>query len=291
MFNVKKALKVIFILLLLFLALNDDKSYSQSVQVTAGDVTDSRSTKEFFSGLEVEIKVIGDEVVDIYGIREIKIQTAVDNAGRSLIKDENGYKFFNRNKNASNILKKEIKLKNPSRAANSIKSLKGYIELFNPALDSSSKLISPNFISDPGKSLLSNKLSNSGIEIIYLTKEIYEQKKEEFEQSKQGEMDQLGEALGDAFTELFKGLFNPSLTEDKNALNFLVKDDEKKIVDIQFVDSQGNEIKKWGSSRMGNLHTYSFQEAPPVGAQLVVYVATPKSLKKVPFNLTNIPLP
>src|SRR6202008_13065 len=54
------------------------------VGVLAGEIKDSRTTGSFFAGMEVELKLVGDVLVDAKGMR-LNVDTAVDDTGRNLI--------------------------------------------------------------------------------------------------------------------------------------------------------------------------------------------------------------
>jgi|GEM_PF-2892520 len=62
-------------------------SAGAQVQTQLGDVKDSRTTGQFFGGLTVNIKLLGDSVADAESIRTV-INTAVDDTGRDLIDHE-----------------------------------------------------------------------------------------------------------------------------------------------------------------------------------------------------------
>ena len=57
------------------------------VRVQVGDVKDSRTTGKFFANLEIELKLMGDDLDGAKGLR-CTVTKAVDDTGRNLLKEE-----------------------------------------------------------------------------------------------------------------------------------------------------------------------------------------------------------
>jgi len=269
------------------------QSKAEDVEVIVGDVTDTRTTGQLFSGCEVELKVVGDAVTNSLGIRAIRVHSALDDTGQSLLKDNNETpSFFDHNTEDKSALEEKIKLKNPSRSAKFIKLLEGELELFQPTTENGGMVVVENFMSEPSEPIESDSLDKWNIQITYLTKESYEAKKREFEEAHKGNIQKAAEKVGGVFAEMFEDVFEETLSDEKNTLQFFVKDPENRVIDLGFTDSIGNPIKVWSRSSIGELRIYSFKDStPPSDTRLVVYLATPESIKTVPFKLGNIPLP
>ncbi|MBA3845866.1 MAG: hypothetical protein H0X45_04400, partial [Planctomycetes bacterium] len=60
---------------------------ADEVQITVGDVVDSRTTGKFFANCKVELKPIGDAVAEASGLR-VRVTAAIDDTGRDLIDPE-----------------------------------------------------------------------------------------------------------------------------------------------------------------------------------------------------------
>src|ERR1044071_7173892 len=58
------------------------------VHVMVNEVSDRRTTGQFFAGSEIKLKLVGDGLADIRGVRRIQISRAADDTGRNLIKEE-----------------------------------------------------------------------------------------------------------------------------------------------------------------------------------------------------------
>ena len=279
--------------ILIFLSILTVKANSEPVHVDVAEITDTRSTGQFYGGCEIELNVTGDEVATSFGIKDVKISIASDNLGRDLIReDESNDLFFSPNKEGSNTLSKKIKLKNPSRSATLISTLEGTVELFQPTVDNGGEVIVEDYMNKPGILIRENLLSKYDIELMYLTKDIYEQKKAIYQNARKNEIDKIGEMVGDPFVELFKGYFGSSLMDEQNSLKFYVTDNQNHLVDLQFLDKNDKLIETWGRSSMGKLRTYSFKESLPTeDSKLVIYIATDSSVKNVNFKIDDIALP
>lgn len=260
------------------------------------EVKDTRTTGQFFGECEVELKVMGRAVSKALGIRNVELTYAVDDTGMILLNKErkNISSFFHPNDGASTLTHK-VSLKNPARSAHYIQSLKGTIELYTPTDKNGGRIEIANFKASAGKPLAESVLKPHGISIMYLTKEIMEQKKkEQMEKARSKankEMDKLGEEMGQAFMNMFEGMLGGMMGGDKFSLHLWVKDPEQKVVDIQFLDAQGKKLRTSSRSNMGEMRQVGFDALPGPGAKLLVYLAAPESIRSIKFSLNEIPLP
>jgi hypothetical protein len=62
-------------------------SAGQGVRVSAGTIEDRRTTGRFFAGLEIELKLTGDDVADAKSAR-IVLKKAVDETGRDILPEQ-----------------------------------------------------------------------------------------------------------------------------------------------------------------------------------------------------------
>ena len=266
---------------------------AQEIEIAVGEVTDTRTTGEFFSGCEVNLKIGGDAVSNSLGIRATRLDLAVDDTGQNLLKDTNkASSFFDSGSEKKDTLEERIKLKNPSRNARVIKSLQGELEIFQPTIENEGLVIIEDFISHPSEPIASSTLDKWNVQVTYLTKESYILKKKEFEEGNKEELKKAADRYGGTFSEMFNDFFEETLSDEKNTLQFYVKDPDNRVVDLAFIDNMGNPVKVWRRSSMGELRTYSFKKMiPPPDTKLVIYLATPDSIKIVPFKLNDIALP
>jgi len=63
---------------------------AQDLRVTAGTIEDRRTTGKFFGGLEIELKLTGDDLADAKAARVV-LKKAVDESGRDLRPEQKRY--------------------------------------------------------------------------------------------------------------------------------------------------------------------------------------------------------
>ena len=279
---------VIFLALpMVAIAQTEEKSAPQ-IQVNVGDVTDNRTTSAFNSECKVELKFTGDAAADAQSVRRVQLTEATDTTGRDLVpkaNDENSPRPFGFGQ-SSGALSTEVKLRNPSRNATAIKILMGRVELFNPTEANGGRLTIKNILQHPAEPVENPALAKYHIQLIYLTKEAYDAKKKEIESHQNGD-----QKLGEAFGQLFKGMFGGMVSDSKDSIQLYIGDPDKRIIDLKFVDGQGKPLKSNQSWSTDSFKSTSFESPPPPDTQLNIQLATPESLKTYSFQVENIALP
>jgi hypothetical protein len=263
-----------------------------ALQASVGDVSDNRTTRTFGSECKVELKFTGDEAEDGGRVRQVHLTEAVDEVGRNLLmsEDDEGSSHSSGSRRFSDALKAEVRLRNPSRNATTIKILKGEVELFNPTEANGGLLTIKDVLQHPAEPIQNPALAKYGVQLMYLTKEAYEAKKKEVEAEKEKGA-ATGQKLGEAFGELFKGMFGGMMSSSKNSIQLYIEDPDERVVDLEFVDGEGKPLKTRQSWSSGNFKNIGFDAAPPPDTELKIQLATPESLKSYPFKVENIPLP
>ena len=266
---------------------------ASGARVLVSEVTDSRSSKGFFAKCELELIIMGSDVVDSLGVRSIRVHYAADDTGRLLSEKKiAGTGVFRFNEEKDHQMTAKINLKNPSREARFIQSIQGEVELFQPNPKNGSQVIIDHFLDRPGKLISHPALKKNRVKVSYVTKEIYEaQKKHEMESAKNQGMEQLGREFGEAFGKMFEGMFSGFMGEEKNSIHLVINDPKNRIVEFDFQDAFGNRVKPMSRSNMGKLRTFGFKELPSPNLQLVIYLGTEESVKVVPFSLEKVALP
>jgi hypothetical protein len=265
------------------------------VQVMVGEISDRRTTGEFFSGLQVQLKILGDILADAKFIRLV-VEAALDETGRNLVDEENREPDFKEFDSSSpGQVEITLSLKNPARQAMAIQELSGSVELFIPQKDAGASVTVKNIQKHTGVPIAAPALKAAGLDVTMLTKEQYEahQKaeekklKEEVKSQTEDWVEASAESLVAVFGEMFGGLTGMS----ENSLAFLITDPQSRLIRVEFQDENGQVIRTSWRTKMGQIQMYEFDEQLPTTASVTLYVATPKSLIKVPFKLTSIPLP
>jgi hypothetical protein len=283
--------------------------------VLVSNIKDTRSTNSFFSKCEVEIKLTGDAVSRAEAVRVLRLTEAVDDTGLDVINPEEFPQKINFKGKGKSGAEVTLELKNPSRRAGEIKRLAGELELYSPSTDEEAMLVVDGFMKHTGQPLKDKRLEDAGVSVLILTKEqndelTRKQKEEEEAKAKAAEAreeqaeegDETGDeakeaadvmdAMAKAFLEAFKGMFGGLGTRmDQNSLKVLIDDPGDRLVEVQFQDAQGKKLStNWWSGEIKN-RIISFNALPPDDARLVIYLSTKKSMKTVPFEVKNIPLP
>ena len=96
---------------------------AQNVRVTAGTIEDRRTTGKFFGGLEIELKLTGDDLADARAAR-VLLKKAVDESGHDLLPEQKRDEDFQKSSGSSGPNLK-VNLKNPARGAGAIKEVAG----------------------------------------------------------------------------------------------------------------------------------------------------------------------
>lgn len=278
---------IIIVLLLALLTLSPKNTAALAPSV--GDVTDNRTTGQFFGRLEMELKLIGDEIGDADAVR-LSLKKVVDDTGKDILnpeKIENGFKDLNEFGTKGNSVKFE--LKNPSRKAAAIQELTGTIEMFIPKNDPNAVVTIPNFLAKTGKPFAEPALKQANVELTITTvaqeKELKQKALEaqKAEAKKQGMSPEAIASLGE--------MFDMGGGDNENSLNLKLSDPNNKLVAFTLTGPDGKEIRNNGSMTSNGLKTLYFSEKIPETATLTLKLATPKSVVAMPINMTNIPLP
>jgi hypothetical protein len=235
------------------------------VNVTLGDITDSRTTGQFFKELKVEFKLGGDAVFDAFSIGTPVFTTAKDDTGRSLLKDDKTESLLwtmqPRQKKADTETA-TAELVNPARKASTV-TLEGTIPVYSPSRDPAAIVTLQKVSAYFGKPIAikgGGSLTFKG--------------KEKDKNPISGAMFGMGGG---------------------NGVEFQLSDPKGQLVRMEFLSADGKVIEIVGRSRFTingvDSYSYSFKEPLPEDASLKVYFATPKSMLNVPFKFDSVALP
>lgn len=271
---------------------------AQEVRVTTGTIEDRRTTGRFFGGLEVELKLTGDDVSDAKSSR-ILVRKAIDESGRDLLPEEKREADFS--DGTSNL---KVSLKNPARAAGGLKELSGEVELFVPSRDKGSTVVVDRFLSRMDKPLAAPALKSQGVTVKLISPKAYraDAKKREVEldkemQKNKAEMEKAAAEEGadpkavEAMMELIKGFSGMMGEVGDNDVVLEIGDEGKKLLDVEVVGPGGDAVGSQGSITSGGVKILKFSEKLPADAKLRLLVRTKNAIVRAPFTLANVPLP
>ena len=269
------------------------------VRVAATDVTDERSTDNFFSGLKVKVSLVGDIMADAKGVRSA-VKTAVDDTGRSLVKkdEHEGPAEFDETSGSSPEI--TLEMLTPARSARTIRRITGTIEIFVPKRDPASRVLVDGVLTHTGVPLPSEGLRAEGMQVVAWNRDeylAYKKKHDEAEKAaekaaeKGGQDEGVGTALAKGFGEMFSKMFGGTNDMGPNDVTLTILDPKSRMVSVEFEDPSGKEIESSGVTTMGGNKTFSFDKPLPATARLRFFVLTPASVIKVPLTLSDVPLP
>ncbi|MDA8084977.1 MAG: hypothetical protein M0024_15065 [Nitrospiraceae bacterium] len=266
--------------------------FADDIRFSVVEVKDSRTTGQFFAGLDLKLRAMGDIIADAKGLK-IDVTKALDDTGRDLLKKD-GQKceeFTKPDENNTSQADIELKLKNPARKAAVVREVAGEISVFMPKRDPNATATVKAFVTHTGKPIEEKALKAAGVGLSVMTKkqfdEFKEQQKKEVK-SKEGEMVR---EFGEAMTKALQSLFGGFMEIGENSIILDVTDPGNKVVSIEFSDATGKALRSGSSMKTGDIRVFEFNEPVPQDAQLTIYLATPKSMVKMPFSITDIALP
>jgi len=269
----------------------------QNLRVTAGTIEDRRTTGKFFGGLEIELKLTGDDLADARAAR-VLLKKAVDESGHDLLPEQKRDEDFQKSSGSGGPNLK-INLKNPARGAGAIKEVSGDVELYAPSRDPAATVLVDRLTSRMDKRIDSAALKAQKIGVRLVSPKVYraDAKKREAEMDAEMEKhkDEMKKEAGDdktaeALMALVKGFAGMMNDVGDNDVILQIEDEGGRLQDVEVVGKSGV-IDTRGSMSSGGLKILQYSEKLAPDAKLRFLLKTKKSLLSTPFTLTNVPLP
>ncbi len=268
---------------------------AQDLRVSAGTIEDRRTTGRFFAGLEVELKLTGDDLADAKSAR-ILVNKAVDETGRDLLPEKKPDEDF------KSIGSSELKLslKNPARGASAIKEIAGEVQLFVPTRDPAAVVTVDRLLSRMDKPVDAPGLKAQKISVRLVSPKVHraaaKKREAEFEKEMEKHREEMKKEAGDdktaeALMALVKGFSGMMNEVGDNDVILEIEDEQKKLLDVSVVRADGETIDTRGSMSSGGLKILQFGEKLPPDAKLKFLLQTRKSIVSAPFTLASVPLP
>ena len=253
-----------------------------------------RRTNGSFSALSITMELPNINSKDVAASR-VLVSNAVDDAGGNLINTEGGEPQLQANSRAMysenpGLMTVDVDLKNPARKSKSLKSVSGQIELFMPSKDPNSVAEFPKFTSLSGKTLSHKAFKANNVEITLVSEAQLEAERKKLTEAKTKELKESGydeETLKSVLSSYTDYL----LKFDEGDVVLRVKDDGKHIQDIAYVDGKGEVKRASINDKDGYTVLSTWGEKPEADWKLRVNMKTAKNIVRVPFSLTNVPLP
>lgn len=275
---------------------------AQDLRVSAGTIEDRRTTGQFFGGLEIELKLTGDDLADAKAAR-LLLKTAVDDTGRDLMPEKRDDPDFQK-AFGSSLPDLKAALKNPARAAGAVKEISGEVQLFIPGRDPASTVVVDKLATRWDKAVASPALKTQKIEVRVVSAKAHraEAQKGQAEMEKEmekrkAEMEKEAKAAGEdpeaieALMELAQGFLGMMGEVGDNDLILRIKDAENRLLEVEVTDKSGQPISSQGTMTSGELRIMNFPEKLPPDAKLKFLLKTKKAIVATPFSLKEVALP
>jgi hypothetical protein len=267
----------------------------QTIDVAVRQVNDRR-TSGFFAQLVMSLELPKLQSSEVAASR-VFVTSAVDDTGASLVGDSAEEPQFEMNSRAMMPdappmpASVSLTLENPRRKAMKVKEVKGEIELYMPGKDPNSVAEIPKFITQAGKALSHKALEANGVEISMVSPaqlEAERRKKADAKKKEYEEMGFSGEDLANALKSFVESLMG---FNSENDVYVRIKDPNKRIQEISYVDAAG-EVKLVSRSEEDGMTTLStWAGKPQPDWKMRVSMKTPKNVMRYAFALSDVPLP
>ncbi len=263
-----------------------------SITVELKELKDSRTTGEFFKGLDVELTLKGAELAKAKALRT-QITSAKDSTGKNLIDPKNSNEDFSQIYNSFGDGTEQsvtIKLLNPERKAEALAELKGEVQLYVPDMDPNSTVTLKGFKANSGKQIENPALKAAGVDLAFYSnaqqEDLQKQEKEKriAELKAQG-IDQESINVAVSMMDAFSG------GSDPNSITVKIADAKSKLVAIELQSATGEKLDSNGSMSSGETKVLYFSQPVPDDANIIIRLLTDKAVVKAPVQLAALNLP
>ena len=267
----------------------------QKLDVAIKQVNDRRTSGTFFAQLNLSLELPKIQSSEVAASR-VFIKSATDETGRSLVDPEASEPQFETNMRAAvpgappSPAQVSVTLKNPDRKANKVKEVTGEVELYMPSKDPNSIADIAKFTTLAGKPLTHKALKANGVEISMLSAAQIEAEKKKRADAKKKEYAEMGYA-GEDLENMLKSFLESLLGVEENEFLVRVKDPNKRIQEISYVDAAG-EVKMVSAREEEGLTLLStWAGKPQPDWKMRISMKTPKNIVRYAFALSDVPLP
>jgi hypothetical protein len=265
------------------------------LEVSIQNVNDRR-TAQSFAAVVITVELPKIKTGDVSASRVI-LREATDENGSSLLEESdqevpmqnNGALMYSSDTTSPFTL--NLQLKSPSsRSVTMVKSVRGEMELYMPGRDPNSTATIPKFMTMQGKAVANKALKANGIEVSIVSPAQFEAEKKKLAEKRRVEAKAEGydEASLAGVVESFLSMF---FTPQESDIVLKVKDPQKKIQEIVYVDAKGERKPAMMREEEGFTVLSTWSEKPGADWTMKVNMKTSKNVTRHPFELTNIKLP
>lgn len=263
---------------------------ASAVDVKVTEVIDRRSSGSFAS-FSIGMQIPSIKSTDVAASR-VLVSAATDDKGNNLVDTEHEVSLdANMRPDAAKPASVSLVLKNPDRKATKVTEVRGDIELYMPGKDPNSTAEIPKFISLAGKPLTHKALKANGIEVSLVSAAQIEAEKKKLADAKRAEIKDYGYDEETA-NDVVKSYVESALRFEESDVVVRIKDPNKRIQDITYIDSAGESKHVSRSDNDNGLTVLStWGDKPGADWKMRIAMRTPKNLVKQPFTLKDVALP
>lgn len=266
----------------------------QKTDVNVTQINDRRS-KGFFSELLLTLELPKLQSSEVAASR-VFVTGAADDSGRDLLDPEAAEPQFEWNQRG--MMKDappmpatvSVKLKNPDRKAQKVREVRGEIELYMPGKDPNSTAEVAKFVSQTGKTLSHKALKANGVEITILTPAQIDAERKKRAEAKKKEYADMG-YTGEDLEYMLKSAIEGLLGVEESELLVRIKDPQKRIQEISYVDDAGDVKMVSRSDEEGLTRLSTWGGKPQPDWKMRVSMKTPKNVVRYAFAVSDVPLP
>jgi hypothetical protein len=184
-----------------------------------------------------------------------------------------------------------VMLANPDRKATTVKEVRGEIELYMPAKDPNSVAEVAKFVSLSGKPFAHKALKANGVEITLLTEKQIEAERKRIADAKRKEYKDAGWEDGESLEGMLTNLLQSLLGLQESDLLLRIKDPNKRIQEIGYIDAAG-EVKRFSTrDEEGLTYLSTWGDKPQPDWKLRISMKTAKNMVRHSFALKDLALP
>ncbi len=293
---------------MIFLASEIGGVPTAELSVGVEEVTDTRSTNEFFNRLRIKMKVRGSALSEAWGVMSPSLNKATSDLGENLAapstQDTNAFSFLKMEPlNAQRQKLFEVDLKSPARRAGSV-VLSGTITVYSPHRHKDESVVIKNYRKHSGSVLAVPELEKRGIRLAFT---VHDAKEKRVSGSPRAFTPEGKTTAGHVLNGLIGG--TQSIGDPTgHGLSMEINDPKDQILWVQLFDGANKPFTftGWSVSSGGPVgvpvpadgadvnraernvpQRCMLQSAVPLpqNGQLVLYLATDKNIRSLPFSL------
>lgn len=273
---------------ILALALLCTPLYALDLKVTQ---VNDRRTNGSFSHLMIVCDLPKVPATDVTASRVI-VAAATDDSGHDLVDHEGGEPQLEPSRGGEKASPASVSmtLKNPDRKATKVAEVRGEVELYMPGKDPNSTAEIAKFLSYSGKPITHKALKANGVEISLVSPAQIDAERKKRGDAKRKEGAEAG-LSGESLDSYVSSYLEYELKLDESDVLVRIKDPNKRIQDISYIDSAGQEQHVSRRDDEGYTYFSTWSGKPQADWKLRVNMTTAKNLVRQPFTLKDVALP